>query len=1629
MASFSVTIPRPLDSFIGRAEELNSVRSLLAAHRLVTLTGAAGIGKTRLAIRIAEELVSDYSDGACFVALVGLTDPALVPRALASALGLREGDGAPGTGPGVPRHDRPLLQTLTDFLAPRNLLLVWDNCDYLIDACRALAQALLGACPQVQVLATSRRSLRVPGETLYSVPPFSVPGAELAGPGEQNRADAILAYEAPRLFKERAGEVLTDFTIRPEDAAAVAQICRQLDGIPLAVELAAGRIRELSVQQIAARLDERFHLLTGGASANTHQQTLATAIGWSYDLLSEPEKRLLARLSVFAGGWDLEAAERVCASDSVAERKVLDLLTGLIDKSWIIGESHAAGVRRYRFLESVREYSRERLKETAEEMDLRARHAEFYLQLAETAESELAGSAQAAWLDRLEHEHENLRAALAWCWDHESGAEAGLRLAGALAQFWEIRGHLSEGRRYLAEALGREGGHDEGSEGPRAPHHGNPTQARAKALNGAAMLAWMQGDYGAARGLFEESLVIARALGNQWGIAWSVHQLGHVAAEQGNYEAARAHYAESLTIFRELGDRSGIAASLADQGNVAQKQSDHEAARSMYEESLAISRELGNKLSVAISLNNLGKIARAQGDPQAARMLHAESLAIRRELGDRGGIAWSLEAFARLWAPEDPERAVRLWGAAESLRESIGLPLPPIEREEYDHHLAAVRAALSPELFAPLWAQGRAMTVEQAAECAHGEDDEDRPTPGAHDLPLLSTKLALPVPSPNLLSRPRLTRRLEAAASARLALLVAPAGSGKSTLVNEWCQQQPEGSVAWLSLDAEDRDPTRFLLYLYGALERVAPAAAAPIRALLQADPLPSPGEIVTSLLNRLEAIPQRVTLVLDDYHAIDTGVVHELVTFLVEHLPPTLFLILATRSDPPLPLPRLRLRGQLIEIRAGDLRFSHEEAAQFLNERMGLALPPERIDLLAERTEGWIAGLQMAALSLQGEADPGGFLDAFAGSNRYLVDYLFEEVLQRQTPEVQSFLGKTAFLDRLCGSLCEAVTGAPGGQAMLERLEAANLFLVPLDRERRWYRYHQLFADVLRAKVPQEAEQLRRLHDRAAEWYESEGLTAEAIEHLLAGGQLERAAPLIERQYESVWQPGTGRSLWRWLQALPPELIRTRPYLSFALASLHNYHFRVAEAEVVLSECRFEPQDDTPATRDLQGRLLMARGWTARLRGETTKAALLSDQALKILPAESRIFRSYARFNRAMLLQESGDLVAAEKEYAGAIQEAQQGAHAVFRVLSSYAHGQLQEIQGGLREASRIYEEALGFAQEQQILHTPAAALLDAGLGRIRYQRDELPSAAASLADGLERVDSAFAETNPIYAVPCLLGLLRLRGALGDSSGADAMFERLAEIARTLPVPCLDPLLALLRVRKHLSAPEEFTAAWLTAFEARTEGHALPPVPIPEARVPDIRALEIVTWALLRRAQGETASIVPRLERFLEAMVQQGRHGSALEVRALLAALHWQSGHREEAIAVLEPALAFAEREGYVRVFLDAGPALTSVLRQAAARGIAPEYVGRLLAPLGNVERGTGAPAGSTPSALIEPLSDRELEVLRLVAAGLRAAEIAAKLFLSEGTVRRHLHNLYGKLGVTSGTSAVAKGRALGLL
>jgi predicted ATPase len=744
-------IPRPLTGLIGREQELREIEAQVAAARLVTLIGTGGVGKTRLAIQAVEELADDFPDGVRFVDLAALSDPALVPQTVARVLDAPE-------QPGL-----PLIETLLSVLRPAHLLLVLDNCEHLIAACAELAATLLQGCPHLQILATSRQALGITGETAWRVPSLAIPGVQAFRPGTRAAGDGVQAgtvkdepvsvdperlmqYAAVRLFVERAAASAPGFTLTAENAPAVVQICRRLDGIPLALELAAARLKALSADELAARLDDRFRLLVGGSrTALPRQQTLRATIDWSYNLLSEPERALLLRLSVFAAGWTLEAAEAVCAdfgfwildfglparaktpenraplSDAAAQKAsesrtpssepiqnpkskiqnedVLDLLTALVDKSLVIyeagGSAHprSAGSR-YRLLETVRQYARERLMETEEADRVRARHRDWFLALAERAEPELLRSDQLAWLDRLEVEHDNLRAAMAWCvkavdsgqwivdspaasgWktdqslterttNHQSlstgvEAEPALRMAGALWAFWSMRGYWTEELERLARLLA-------------LPQASPRTAARARALHCAGILACCQDDLELARAFHEESLAIQQERGDNGGMAASLHGLGHLAFLTGDYEAAREPHAASLSIRRELGDRAGIAASLAHLACLALVRDDYPAARSLFEESMVIYKELGDGAGIAGVLNGLGHVARRLGEYGVARSLTEEGLALRRARGDRDGIAQSLVELGDVVLDQGDSVAAReYYEEALAIRRELG---------------------------------------------------------------------------------------------------------------------------------------------------------------------------------------------------------------------------------------------------------------------------------------------------------------------------------------------------------------------------------------------------------------------------------------------------------------------------------------------------------------------------------------------------------------------------------------------------------------------------------------------------------------------------------------------------------------------------------------------------------------------------------------------------------------------------------------------------------------------------------------------------------------------------------------------------------------------------------------------
>ncbi|MBA3950412.1 MAG: AAA family ATPase [Rubrobacter sp.] len=713
-------LPASLTSFVGRERALLEARRLLSMTHLLTLNGAGGCGKTRLALEVAADLVGAYRDGVWLVELAPLADPELVSQAVAAALGVRE------------QPDRPLAQTLSAHLRSGQTLLVLDNCEHLVDAAAHLAEELLRACPKLRILATSREPLRVPGEALWPVPPLSLPDVDQA-----STTESLMRYEAVRLFVDRARSRLPAFELTDENAEVVARVCRKLDGVPLAIELATARLGTLAVEQIAERLEDSLKLLTGGnRTAEPRQQTLRAALDWSHDLLSEAEQVLLRRLSVFAGGWTLEAAEEVCWGYGIEKDAVLDLLSRLVDKSLRVAAAASGvdGAPRYRMLEPIRQYCRERLEESGETERVRERQARYFLTLAEEedpeeAEPELRGSRSIAWLERMETERGNIRAALDWSLDEDARAdgraELGLRLAVALWWYWQTHDYLVEGRRCLERASSAES---------------NPgtTSWRARALVAAGWIAQLQADYGEMRAMVEEGVALYRELGDREGIATGLIDLAFAAVLGEQHDIPLPAVLEEIEELKpELRNPSTIAHLLVLEGLVAGSRGDLELSAKLHGEALELFRGLRDMQGIFMCVGHLGIMAWVQGDHERAVPLLWEGLRLGWEADYKVMLQVSLYGLAGVATRlEQPVRAARLWGAVENMQEDYSLHIAPMAHSftDYEGHLSLARSQLGDEeTFAAAWAEGKAMSLEQAIDYGLGTEEPAPPaTPGAH---------------------------------------------------------------------------------------------------------------------------------------------------------------------------------------------------------------------------------------------------------------------------------------------------------------------------------------------------------------------------------------------------------------------------------------------------------------------------------------------------------------------------------------------------------------------------------------------------------------------------------------------------------------------------------------------------------------------------------------------------------------------------------------------------------------------------------------------------------------------------------------------------------------------------------
>ena len=895
--------------------------------------------------------------------------------------------------------------------------------------------------------------------------------------------------------------------------------------------------------------------------------------------------------------------------------------------------------------------------------------------------------------------------------------------------------------------------------------------------------------------------------------------------------------------------------------------------------------------------------------------------------------------------------------------------------------------------------------------------------------PLLETKLHVPRGRRLLVTRPRLTERLNRASDAALTLVSAPAGFGKTTLLTEWLAAAGDGrSVAWLSLDQRDDDPAVFWAYLVAALQAAEPGVGAGAVALLQSR---TPTEdVLSSLLNDLAGLPRDVVLVLDDYHLIEAREVQDGMGFLLEHLPRQVHLVIATRADPPLPLARLRGRGELVEVRVADLRFTADEAAAYLERVMGLSLTAEDVEALDGRTEGWIAALQLAALSLQGRDDVAGFIRGFTGDDRYIVDYLVEEVLQRQPPDVRSFLLDTSILSRLDGGLCDAVTHRAGARGMLDSLDRANLFLVPLDAHRRWYRYHHLFADVLRARLLEEQpDRVRELHLRASEWCERNGERPEAVQHALDARDFERAASLIELELPTLRQARQEATLRRWLEALPEDLFRARPVLTIGYVGslmsrgdVEGVAERLDDAERWLDAARAPGAGgdmvvvDQAGYRALPSSIAMYRAGRALILGDVDGTMTHARRALDLAVEGDHLARGAPAALLGLAYWTGGHLDTARRWYADAMTSLTTAGHHSDVLGGALVLADIAIAQGRLRAAMSTYERGLERA-EQSDPPLRGAADMHVGISQVLCERDDLDGALRSLLTSRELGEHAGLPQNRYRWRVAMAGI---RAAEGDPAAALGLLDEAERLyvgdfsPQVRPVPALRARVWIAQGRwaealawagdRHLTAEDELS--YLREFEHVTLARALVARYVSER---DERSIDEATRLLGR----------------LRAAADDGaRTGSVIDVLVVQALAAQARGDLAAALAPLRRALVLAEPEGYVRTFVDAGPPMAVLLTAALREGTAPGYARRLLAGFDGTATGVPAQRG-----LVDPLSARELDVLRLLGSDLGGPDIARELVVSLNTVRTHTKNIYAKLGVSSRRAAVRRGEELDLL
>ncbi len=898
---------------------------------------------------------------------------------------------------------------------------------------------------------------------------------------------------------------------------------------------------------------------------------------------------------------------------------------------------------------------------------------------------------------------------------------------------------------------------------------------------------------------------------------------------------------------------------------------------------------------------------------------------------------------------------------------------------------------------------------------------------------ILATKLYTPPSRPGIVLRPRLIDRINAGHQGKLTLVSAPAGFGKTTLVTGWITAG-ERPAAWLSLDEGDSDPMRFLAYVVAALQTVAPQIGTRIMSLLESPPPPPIESLLTSLLNEIATMPHDLTLVLDDYHVLDSQQIDEILAFLVDNQPPQMHLLITTREDPRLPLARLRARGQLTELRAADLRFTPDEAAEFLNHRMGLTLSPEDVVALEARTEGWIAGLQLAAISIQTSDDTSRFIQSFTGSHHFVLDYLVEEVLNHQPPHIQDFLLKTSILDRICGALCDAVLHDAGhsSQHILEYIRQANLFLIPLDNERQWYRYHHLFGDLLRKRLQQAAHvDVNELHIRASQWYEQHNLRSEGIHHALIAEDFGRAADMIELEWAYTHSTSfQSRGQLVWMQALPESMFRNRPVLSAGygwvlldfgeidaadthLCNAERWLAPEAQADDVVSE---RIVADDVAFQHLPATIAAARAYLALAMGDIPSTIKHGQRVLALTSATDHHQRGMASSLLGLAHWSSSDLEAAFQFMTDGMESMYRLGNVPFALSNTFGLADIRLAQGRLLDAIGIYKNALQVAESQPFTVQGVADLF-MGLGDLHREQNDLEMAR----EYLQKSETLGKQAGlPDWRVRFCQAQARMKQVTGDFASALELLNEAERLYYATPVPNPRPIAAARACVWIEQGQIDKALSW-----AHERGLSF------NSEISYLNEFELITLARIHitqyehnRVQQSVDEVASLLGRLHDAAETNQRMGSVIEISILQARLYWVQGDRDIALTMLQRALQLAEPEGYVRVFVDEGMSMKAMLSEALTRGIRPAYTQKLIAAFQPAHR---QPLVSQP--LIEPLSERELEILRLVADGLSNQEISQYLFIALNTVKGHNRNIYQKLQVNRRTEAVARARELGLI